>query len=76
MITGKIRAWIEHCAQGVIVAFIAVSGEDNAPLKRPPGTRHFASSEEAKQWIEAEAQVLGVPIEWVDGGAPEANVAD
>jgi hypothetical protein len=37
VITGKTRAWIEHCAQGVLVAFIAVSGEDNAPLKRPPG---------------------------------------
>jgi hypothetical protein len=69
MITGKIRAWIEHCCakQGVLAAFIGVPSEGDAPLRRPPATRLCASLAEAKKWVESEAQALGgVPVEWVD----------
>lgn len=74
MITGKLRAWIEHCTKpGVLVAFIAVPEEDGAPLPRLPATRLCASLEEARRWVVAEAQMLGVPVEWMSGPcAPEA----
>jgi hypothetical protein len=70
MITGKIRAWIEHhCPKrGVLVAFIGMPSEGDPPLQRLPATRLCASLGEAKRWVESEARALGgVPVEWVDG---------
>jgi hypothetical protein len=42
VITGKLRAWIEHCTkQGVLAAFIGVPEEGDAPLRRlPAGSRN------------------------------------
>ena len=78
MITGKIRAWIEHCTkQGVVAAFIGVPGEGDVPLQRLPATRLCTSVAEAKQWVDTEARALGVPVEWVSGASvPEASAAD
>ena len=74
MITGKLRAWIEHCTkQGVLAAFIGVPEEGDARLRRLPATRLCASIDEARRWVEAEARTLGVPVEWVSGPCtPEA----
>jgi hypothetical protein len=70
VITGKIRAWIEHhCPnRGVLAAFIGMPGEGDMPLQRLPATRLFASLDEARRWVDDEARALGgVPVEWVDG---------
>lgn len=68
MITGKIRAWIEHCTkQGVLAVFISVPDEGDAMPQRSPAIRLCASLDEAKQWIETEARELGVPVEWGSG---------
>jgi hypothetical protein len=69
MITGKLRAWIEHhCPKrGVLAAFIGIPGEGDTPLQRLPATRFCASLDEARRWVEGEARALGdVPVEWVD----------
>ena len=60
MITGKIRARIEHCCakQSVLAAFIGVHSEGDAPLRRPPATRFCASLVET--WLAA-AEITSGP---------------
>jgi hypothetical protein len=68
VITGKLRAWIEHCTkEGLLAAFIGMPEEGDPPLGRLPATRLCASLEEARRWVEAEARALGVSVEWVGG---------
>jgi hypothetical protein len=66
---GRLRAWIEKPANraGVVAAFVGVPPGSDVPLRRLPATKHFVSRDEARQWIEREAQAIGgVPVEWVD----------
>ena len=57
----KLMAWIDQPGEQVMAAFVA-----SAAPQRAPATRHFASLEEARGWVEAEARAFGVPVEWVD----------
>jgi hypothetical protein len=63
---GKIRAWTDPRADdaGVLAAYVGVPGDSQVPLQRAPATRLCASAAEARQWIESEAQALGLPVEW------------
>lgn len=64
-------AWIDRCGTAEFVgAFVgegAVSGAIPDFPGRAPATRQCHSPDEARQWIEREAEAFGVPIKWVDG---------
>jgi hypothetical protein len=62
---GGLLAWIECRADDEFIATFVGGG---AP-KRRPAMRLFASADKARQWVEEEALVLGLPVEWVRGGA-------
>jgi hypothetical protein len=63
---GKLRAWIESQGGKVSGRFIGVPIPNGPSSSRPPARKSFSSREEARQWVEAEAHALGLPIEWVD----------
>ena len=64
---GKLCAWIETQGGKVSGRFIGVPLSAGLPSRRLPARKSFSSPEEARQWVEAEARALGLPIEWVDG---------
>jgi len=58
---GKIIAWIEQKGSDRYqAAFVG-----GAATQRLPATQECTSHDDARQWIEAEADALGVPIQWV-----------
>jgi hypothetical protein len=57
----KLLAWIEPHADGEFVAAFAEAGW---PM-RPPAMRLFGSADQARQWVEAEAVVLALPVKWI-----------
>lgn len=67
MIGGRVRAWTETILgqSGVRAAYVGVP-PDSAPLTRAPAERMFASVDEARSWIENEARLLGLPIDWAE----------
>ncbi|HME20437.1 MAG TPA: hypothetical protein VKI44_03600 [Acetobacteraceae bacterium] len=59
--SGKLLAWIEpHGGDEVLAAYVG-----GAAPTRQPATRRCASPGEGRQWVEQEAAVLGLPVEWV-----------
>jgi hypothetical protein len=61
-LTGKLLAWIEPQDDEYLGAIVG----GGAP-RRAPATRVCRSAEEARQWVEAQAAALGVPVEWLPG---------
>jgi len=61
MVKDTLLAWIEPAdGDGVLAAFVA------SPARtRQPATRRFASPDEGRQWVEREAAMLHIPVEWV-----------
>jgi hypothetical protein len=57
----KLLAWVEPQSDDEFVAAF-VGG---AATKRVPAMQLCASSEEARQWVEAEAAEFGLPVEWL-----------
>ncbi len=72
-LSGNLLAWIEPCgADDYIGAFIGEGAvPDSRFAGRAPATQHCSSPEEARQWVEAEAAALDLPVKWV-GGFPSA----
>jgi hypothetical protein len=69
---GKLLAWIESRGDKVVAAFIGVM-PPTWENPRDPGTRTFASLEDARRWVESEERALAVPIEWVKHSASPAR---
>jgi hypothetical protein len=63
-------AWIESQDEAsCTVAFVAATAS-----RRAPATRKCASLDEARQWVELEAEALGgVSIEWIAVDAKRAE---
>jgi hypothetical protein len=59
----KLLAWIEPRGPH---EFAAVFVSSAMASRRAPATNHFSSAGEAKEWVEREAAVLDVPVEWTD----------
>jgi hypothetical protein len=58
----KLLAWVEHHGEDeFLAAFVAKA----AARQRIPATQLCSSQAEAHQWVEDEAAVLDVPVEWV-----------
>lgn len=57
----QILAWISE-ENGRFVA--CWSSSDT--LNRPPATHVFSTEDAAKAWIYFEAELLGVPVKWLD----------
>jgi hypothetical protein len=57
---GKLCAWVEKRCGGFLGAFVG----ENATT-RTPATRLCASADEARQWVEVEAEAFGLPVKWV-----------
>jgi hypothetical protein len=57
----KLLAWIEQGDGDQFVAAYLGSGA----RQRLPAMRICATSEDARQWVEAEAGALGVAVEWM-----------
>jgi hypothetical protein len=62
----KLVAWIEQGNDNRFVAAYVGSGA----RQRLPAMRVWATCEDARRWVEAEADTLGVPVEWVSKGLP------
>ena len=60
----RIRAWIETNYGAVQASYVSA-----LMPHRVPATEWFSREEDARAWIEHEARVLGVPVEWDDGSA-------
>jgi hypothetical protein len=61
--SNKLLAWIESQSdQKFTAAFVSAP----TASRRAPATRSCSSPEEARGWIEREAAVLGIPVEWTD----------
>jgi hypothetical protein len=59
---GKLLAWIEPGdTEGELVAAFVGGGTPD----RPPVTRLCATPDEAREWVETEADAIGVPVHWV-----------
>jgi len=61
----KLLAWIEQGDGNNLVAAYVGSGA----RQRLPAMRVCVTSEDARRWVEVEAEALGVPVEW--GPKPE-----
>jgi hypothetical protein len=61
---GALRAWIERCGDRFIAAFVG-----QYAVTRAPATRVCATQDEARGWVEVEAALLGVSVDWVGGPA-------
>ena len=61
----KLLAWIEQGEQETFVAAYVGSGA----RERAPATQACSSPDEARDWIETQADELGVPVEWVPATA-------
>jgi hypothetical protein len=57
----RLLACIEPGEQEFKAAFVSA-----AASRRAPATRRCRSPDEGKQWVEREAEKLGVPVEWTD----------
>lgn len=55
-------AWIEPRDDD---AFLAAFVGKPAARQRAPAVRVFASTEEARRWVEREAAEFGLPVEWL-----------
>ena len=62
----KLLAWIEQGDGNQFVAAYVGSGA----RQRLPAMRVCVTSDDARQWVEAEAETLGVPVEWVPKRLP------
>ena len=62
----KILAWVEPQGDLHVAAFVAMPV---ARLRRP-AKRTCASPQDAREWVEREADSVGLPVEWVEQ-APE-----
>ena len=61
-------AWIEPTyGSKVVGAFVSAAAAGRAPAKRV-----CQSPDEARQWVESEAETIHAPVEWVD---PRSTVA-
>lgn len=60
----RLLAWIDEDGG---VAWVAGFTSSDA-LGRPPVSRTFLSRTAARQWVEDEAYLLGVEVEWLEGG--------
>ena len=56
-----ILAWIEPGEHETFIAAYVDSGARN----RAPATQACSTQDEARQWIQIQADELGVPVEWV-----------
>jgi hypothetical protein len=61
---GRLFAWTDarNCGR-VLASFVGGIAEN--PTRRVPATQLCASNYEAKQWVEYEAAVIGIPVKWV-----------
>ncbi len=64
--SGKLLAWIEPRADNLYLA--AYVGAE-APM-RAPAVQPCPSETAASAWIEEQAAVLGLPLEWVSKAPP------
>jgi len=66
--TGKLLAWTEQSEKDTVLA--AFIGEGALPHHgregRAPAIRQTSSFEEARQWVEAQAKLLGLPVQWLE----------
>ena len=67
MTTSKLVAWIEPCGAS---EFSGKFVSEETAAQRAPASCSCASRDEAKQWVEREADALGVPLEWTDRPPP------
>jgi hypothetical protein len=59
----KFLAWIEPRGPH---EFTAVFVSSAMASRRAPATHHFGSPDEARAWVNREAEAIGVPVEWTD----------
>jgi hypothetical protein len=53
-----LEAWLKPENDKVTAYFVA------AGVDREPATQSFANEEEARRWIEAQAEIFKAPIKW------------
>jgi hypothetical protein len=57
----RIRAWLQRDGGGVVTAAYVAS----CATHRAPAVRVCESEDDARRWVEREAQFLGAAVEWV-----------
>ena len=57
----KFLAWIKSHGPG---EFTAVFVSSAVASRRAPATHRFGSPDEARDWVNREAEAIGVPVEW------------
>jgi hypothetical protein len=69
ILDGNLLAWIEPRGTGEFVgAFIGEGAAADAHSRfagRAPATQACSSLDEARQWVEAQAAALDLPVKWV-----------
>ncbi len=67
--SGSLLAWIETTNMDLFMAaFVgegAVAPNGGKAVGRLPATQACASQEEARDWVETQAEALGLPIRWL-----------
>jgi hypothetical protein len=58
----KLLAWIRPHGHGFEAAFVSSA----MASRRAPATHRFGSPDEARDWVNREAEALCVPVEWTD----------
>jgi hypothetical protein len=66
---GNLLAWIEPSGAGEYIGAFVGEGpvSDSRFPGRAPAMHHCSSRDEARQWVEAEAAALDLPIRWLSG---------
>ena len=57
----QILAWITEENGRFVACYVS-----NNTLDRPPATHVFSSKDGARAWVYFEAELLGVPVKWLD----------
>jgi len=65
----RLLAWIDEreAWAGGDAEFVAGYTSSDA-VEREPARRSFRSDAAARQWVEDEARLLDVEVEWIEGG--------
>jgi len=58
----RLLAWIEQHNDDEYVGAFAGSGA----RERAPATQHCSTPNDAREWVNAQVDELGIPIEWVE----------
>lgn len=66
----RLLAWLTPGDRDCVAFFVA----ESAAHRRAPAMRHFASPDEARQWVMTEALAIRAPVSWIAQDAVPALI--